>query len=62
MAGHRGIMTVQELADFLRCNKSTIYRLIKTGQIPAFKVGSDWRITSDKVEQWLEQQHIKPAG
>jgi excisionase family DNA binding protein len=37
------ITTVPTLAEFFRCNQSTIYRLLKRKQIPAFKIGSDWR-------------------
>lgn len=60
MGAYQEVMTVPELAEYLQCNKSTIYRLIKKGQIPAFRVGSDWRFKRDVIEQWLEQQHIKP--
>jgi excisionase family DNA binding protein len=55
--GRHEVMTVPELAEYLQCNKSTIYRLIKKGQIPAFKVGADWRFKREVIEEWLEQQH-----
>jgi excisionase family DNA binding protein len=37
------ILTVDEVAHYLHCHMSTIYRLLKHGWIPAFRVGSDWR-------------------
>jgi len=49
-------MTVDEVAEFLRCHRLTVYRLLRRGQIPgAFRVGSDWRISSDKFEEWIGQ-------
>ncbi len=56
---HQEVMTVPQLAEYLQCNKSTIYRLIKKGEIPAFKVGADWRFKRDVIEEWLRQQHRK---
>jgi len=41
------VLTVSELSDYLRVHRSTIYRLLKKGQLPGFKIGSDcastWR-------------------
>ena len=42
-------MTIAELAAYLRCNKSTIYRLIKTEKLPAFRIGSDWRFKRELI-------------
>ena len=39
--------TVKELADLWRCPMSTIYKLINTNRLQAFKVGVSWRITDD---------------
>jgi excisionase family DNA binding protein len=53
-------MTVEELGDYLRCHRSTIYRLLKEGQLPAFKVGSDWRFERESIDKWLrDQQQVK---
>lgn len=48
----REILTVEEVADFLSVHRSTIYRLLRKGDIPAFKVGSDWRFVRFEVELW----------
>jgi len=37
------VLTVKEVAAYLRVHQSTIYRLLKAQQLPAFRVGSDWR-------------------
>jgi excisionase family DNA binding protein len=46
------VMTVTELADYLRVHRSTVYRLLKNGKLPAFRVGSDWRFTTQAIDQW----------
>jgi excisionase family DNA binding protein len=47
------IMTVGEVAKFLRVHQTTVYRLLRDGKIPAFKVGSDWRFESKTLERWI---------
>ena len=46
------VMTLQEVAAYLQCHPSTIYRLLKNGLIPAFKLGSDWRFNREELEAW----------
>jgi len=54
------VMTVRELADYLRVHPSTIYRLLKQKRIPAFKVGRDWRFSREIIDRWrLERQKIE---
>ncbi|TSC93116.1 MAG: putative Modification methylase BamHII (N-4 cytosine-specific methyltransferase BamHII) (M.BamHII) [Candidatus Berkelbacteria bacterium Athens1014_28] len=48
-------MTVQEVADALKVNKMTIYRYIKAGKITAYRMGKDFRITSKKLDSFLDQ-------
>jgi excisionase family DNA binding protein len=52
------IITVSELADYLRIHRSTIYRLLKKGQLPGFKIGSDWRFNLEEVENWRIQRGV----
>lgn len=52
MTNHE-VMTVRELADYLRCHSSTIYRLIKQHELPHFKVGSDHRFRRDQIDKWM---------
>ena len=44
------VLTVSEVATFLRVNRSTVYKLIRRGEIPAFKIGSDWRFNRAQIE------------
>lgn len=49
------LMTVEELGQYLRFTKKTIYRLLKQGIIPAIKIGNKWRFDKDAVDEWLRQ-------
>jgi excisionase family DNA binding protein len=53
------VMTVNELCDYLRVHRSTIYRLLRTDAIPAFRVGSDWRFTRSRIDEWCAEQQQK---
>jgi excisionase family DNA binding protein len=51
------VMTVPTLAEFLHCDPSTIYRLLKKKQIPAFKIGSDYRFFRPAIDEWIARQY-----
>jgi excisionase family DNA binding protein len=55
------VLTVTELSDYLRVHRSTIYRLLKRGDLPAFKVGSDWRFNVEAIDGWRRKQSVTPA-
>ena len=44
------VMTVDEVCEYLRVHPTTIYRLIKQGMIPAFRVGGRWRFNVEDIE------------
>lgn len=48
------VLTVQEVSTYLRVHPSTIYRMLKKNQLPAFRVGSDWRFTVEAIDRWRE--------
>jgi excisionase family DNA binding protein len=50
------VITVGELAEYLRVHRSTLYRLLKRHQLPAFKIGSDWRFNVEAIDQWRMQR------
>jgi excisionase family DNA binding protein len=50
------LVTVQEVALYLKMNPQTIYRFAQQGRIPALKVGSRWRFRPADIEAWLQQQ------
>jgi excisionase family DNA binding protein len=55
------IMTIREVADYLKIHLGTVYRFIKTRGLPAFRVGSDFRFRRADVKEWIEQQHVRPG-
>jgi excisionase family DNA binding protein len=50
------LMTIDEVAKYLRIHKSTVYRLAKDRRIPASKVGNKWRFRKDVIDQWLSKR------
>lgn len=52
------LMTVEEVAGYLRVTKKTIYRLLRRGSIPAIKVGHQWRFNKDSIDKWLKQNSV----
>jgi len=55
------VLTVNELCDYLKVHQATIYRLLKTGQLPAFRIGRDWRFNVEEIERWLAERE-KPRA
>ncbi len=52
------ILTVQELAVYLHSAPTTIYRLLKSGRIPAFRLGGSWRFRMDDIDRWIQQGDV----
>ena len=50
------LMTLSEVADYLRVTQKTIYRLLEQGKIPATKVGRQWRFQKKSIDEWLNKQ------
>ena len=50
------LMTIDDLAQYLRVKKRTIYDWVKKGKIPAIKTVGQWRFRKEKVDAWLEHQ------
>lgn len=46
-------LSIDEVAKYLGLTVSTVYRLVKRGAIPGFKVGGQWRFTQDNLEAWI---------
>jgi excisionase family DNA binding protein len=53
-----GVLTVREVAEYLRVHQATIYRLLKEQKLPAFRVGADWRFKREVIERWMIQEQI----
>lgn len=53
------IMTIREVAEYLRLNEKTTYRYASEGKIPGFKVGGAWRFRRDEIEKFTKAQGSK---
>jgi excisionase family DNA binding protein len=54
------VLTVGDLSNYLRVHRSTIYRLLKNRELPAFRVGSDWRFNIEMIDEWRMGQTVLP--
>jgi excisionase family DNA binding protein len=52
------ILTIKQVADFLKVTERTIYRLAAAKKIPAFKVGGTWRFSRADIDIWIKQQSV----
>ena len=52
------IMTLKEVAEYLKLAEKTAYKLAADGKLPGFKVGGSWRFKSKDVEKWIEEQKV----
>jgi excisionase family DNA binding protein len=50
------ILTVSELAEYLHIHKATVYRMLGERKLPGFRVGSEWRFSTDAIERWQRDQ------
>ena len=53
------ILTLKELAAYLKLTEKTAYRLAAEKKLPGFKVGGSWRFKSSDLEAWIERQKEK---
>jgi len=54
-----GTFTVEELANYLKLHEYTIRRLARSGKIPSFKAGGQWRFDVKEIEEWRRSQNTK---
>ena len=56
------VMTIAELSAYLRVHSSTVYRLLKQGALPGFKIGFDWRALRSAIDSWMRAETKKQTG
>jgi excisionase family DNA binding protein len=56
------LLTVAEVADTMRVSNMTVYRLIKSGQLGAVRVGKNFRIRESDVDRYLRERTVRPEG
>ena len=61
VAQKNDIITIKDVADYLKLNEKTAYRLASENKIPGFKVGGAWRFRLRDIDAWIEQQNLLAA-
>ena len=56
------ILTLDELHEYLKIPKPTLYALARAGRLPAAKVGKHWRFRRREINAWLKAQQARPAA
>ncbi len=49
------IMTLKEVAEYLKLAEKTAYRLAAEGKLPGFKVGGSWRFKGSDLQEWIDE-------
>jgi len=56
------LLTAAEVADHLRVSTMTVYRLVRRGELPAVRVGRNYRVRAADLAAYLDQQVVDPAS
>jgi excisionase family DNA binding protein len=59
------IMTLYEVAEYLRLHPVTAYRMVKRGDVPAFRIGTEWRFRRERINRWiadLQMAQVEPKS
>jgi excisionase family DNA binding protein len=56
------VLTIEELAVYLKIPKSTLYKLVREGRIPSQKIGRHWRFRKGAIDHWLEELRTNGSG
>ena len=59
MENNGNVLTTREAAELLRAHVETVRRLARRGEIPAFKIGKDWRFRRDALLRWTETHDLR---
>lgn len=56
------VMTLEELAAYLKIPKSTLYKLVHEGRLPGQKLGKQWRFGKAAIDRWLDSEQENKGG
>ena len=60
-ASTSAFLTTEEVLSCLKVNPRTIYRLIKSGELPAVRIGRQWRFRRSDLTEWIDRQRAVPS-
>ena len=55
-------LTIDELADYLKMGRTKLYRMAQKADIPASKIGNQWRFDRVEIDEWMKSQRPAPAS
>ena len=55
-------LTIDELADYLKMGRTKLYRMAQKADIPASKVGNQWRFDREEIDDWMKSQRPPAAS
>jgi len=55
-------MTAEETCRYLKITQRTLYRYLRNRQIPAFKLGKEWRFVRSDLEEWIRDRIQSPLA
>ena len=51
-----GIMTVHEVAEYLRLSEAKVYKMANEGHVPALRMGKTWRFKKELIDEWIRRE------
>ena len=52
-------LTIDELAEYLKMGRTKLYRMAQDGELPASKIGNQWRFDREEIDEWMRRQRPK---
>ena len=52
-------LTLDELVEYLKLGRTKLYQMTQTGELPASKIGNQWRFDREEVDIWVKKQRLK---
>ena len=62
MRDMEAFLTTEEVLSYLKITPRTIYRLIRSGELPAVRIGRQWRFRRTDLDRWVERQRAFTAS
>ena len=51
-----GIMTVHDVAEYLRLSEAKVYKMANEGRVPALRMGKSWRFKKELIDEWIRRE------
>ena len=51
-----GIMTVHDVAEYLRLSEAKVYKMANAGRVPALRMGKSWRFKKELIDEWIRRE------